>query len=743
MEVRVEPTSNRLNHNHELQRLENILEYDIINKNDQHLFSLCKLAAFISKTAMSFISLVGYDYVDFISRFGSALNGVCRHNSMCSFAVEQDDFFEVEETLQDERFKLLPAVNCEIPLRYYGAWPLKSPEGFNIGVLCVCDFIPHKMDANKIKYLKSLSNQVLNYLVMQKQNHTLYQMKLRTERLSGIKRELMNKMGEDLHLKTTLNEISKKAEFLKSSKLDSNQEEIVDIIKNSSKNYFNLFNDITEFSNRKSDLSPKQTIERLPFQLRQTIQQVFDFYLLKSQEKGKQIKLSLEFDERIPRVLLGDKLGMNQILMNLVGNAIRYTEQGFVTLIVSKNLETEHQMMINILVKDTGVGMSQDKINSIFNDDDYNQFYDYNKYNKYDKYENSILLNTLQQNKFPNFTRKLRDKISGLRISKSLVQLHGGKLKVKSNLDGKGGSTFYFSINYNKIKAPEVSQQVEEDFSCLNNLHILVCEDNLTNIKLIEHFFHHKVDLVIAQNGKEAIRILQEKTFDAILMDIDMPVMGGIENTKYIRSQMNLKLPILGFTANDSPREKKLCLKIGMNDYIKKSFKAEEIKYTFESLISKIKTYEEQSNSENVNESEEVESAITGLSVLTAEELDVLYLTDFLEHVQLNLLNEFSGDDKDFEKDLIENFLFNFPKDIKNLELYIKTKNFKETKFWIHKIKSPLGIFGLSKILDKLQILNKLCENNFDDVKIVKIFKNIENNMEVIYNELQEILKSY
>jgi signal transduction histidine kinase/CheY-like chemotaxis protein len=866
---------------YEMKRLENILEYDIKGheKNDPGLLALCKLAVFITKIPMSFVTIVGYDYVDFISRFGSPLNGTCKQNSMCSFAIDQNNFFEVEDTLKDDRFKGHPSVEGEIPLRYYGGWPLKTPDGFNIGVFCVCDFVPRKLNPKQIEYLRTLTNQVMAHLVLKRQNNKLNEINLKTERLSQYKNEFIKHIGEEI--RTPLKDINKSAEFIKSTKLNRDQQEAVDIIKNSTEMHLNLMNDILDFSNIKSQ---RLTVEKVPFELKKTIKSIYDLLLIKAQEKN--ISLKLKFDETIPKILLGDKIRINQIIMNLAGNALKFTEKGSVTISVKQKKETDHQLVIYFAIKDTGIGIKENKLNFIFR-----------------RYEQAEL----------DTTRNFGGTGLGLSISKNLVELHGGKLKVKSEYGQ--GSTFYFNINYNKIKEGDNSQAnldlniIDQNLSYINNLHILVCEDNLTNIKLIEHFFHKKVaHLEIVQNGKEATEILHKKTFDAILMDIHMPVMDGIEATKYIRNEMKLTLPIVGFTANNFADEKELCLEIGMNDYIKKSFIANEIYSTLESLVSIRKKYEEHLNSKKVNsqlneitaiskklksknsfssknlgeifksnlsssereslynvgfnsnssfifkrknssnffsttktnspKSRSLSRSFDTFSLLTKTEMksskmknlkvfqndsgedgvdspifnkntkkssklkcknwlykkenikkeeyssndnltninivnyesssydgesiltnktnkrkksviihsngeEVLNIQGSLDHVELNLLNDFSGDDKEFEKDLMENFLLNFPKDIKNLEIYIKTKNSKETKFWIHKIKSPLGIFGLNKILDKLQNLNKLCENNFEDVQILKIFNDIEYNMEIIYKELIEILKNY
>jgi CheY-like chemotaxis protein len=181
-----------------------------------------------------------------------------------------------------------------------------------------------------------------------------------------------------------------------------------------------------------------------------------------------------------------------------------------------------------------------------------------------------------------------------LNISKNLVELQGGKLEVNSQV-GKG-SEFYFTISYEKVsesfeKNEEMNEKNKKSkfkFSNLNSLKLLVCEDNLVNVKLIQRLFENKVaSLEIAENGLMGIELLKRKTFDVVLMDIHMPVMDGIESTKYIRNNLKLKIPIVGFSANNSVEDREICIKAGMNDCINKSFISDEI---YEKLLKIILT---------------------------------------------------------------------------------------------------------------------------------------------------------
>ncbi len=149
----------------EKRRLSNILNYNLRDHDidDKGLLSITKLAAYICDCPLSFVTLVGTQNVDFLSRVGSQLTGTCRENSFCNYAIEQDGFFEIEDSLIDNRFTENELVKGqEAPLRYYAGWPIKSPEACNIGSLCVADFKPRNLNEHQIEALKTLGEQVMN-----------------------------------------------------------------------------------------------------------------------------------------------------------------------------------------------------------------------------------------------------------------------------------------------------------------------------------------------------------------------------------------------------------------------------------------------------------------------------------------------------------------------------------------------------------------------------------------------------
>jgi signal transduction histidine kinase/CheY-like chemotaxis protein len=757
----------------EEERLKEIFKYELLDYeiDDPALLSLNKLAAYICDVPMSNVSIVNLKYCEFISRApGFNFSNTIREHSFCHYAILQDQFFEVEDTMRDKRFEQNVFVkNQPKPVRYYAAWPVKSPAGCNVGVLLVADFVPRKMSPQQIEALRVLRDQVQIQFIIKMQNKELTALYLKAEKLSKVKDEFISNISHEL--RTPLNAINGYAHILQKSSLDKDQREAVSIIRNSSEILIPMVNDILDFSKINSQ---KLVLEKIPFNLRETVLLVYHLLLNKAKEKS--LKFELNVDEKIPSKLIGDKIRINQIIMNLASNSLKFTEKGSVSINVKLREETQENVVIDFSVRDTGIGIPEDKIKTIF-----------------ERFEQAG----------SEITRKFGGTGLGLNISKNLVQLHGGELKVKSKYGQ--GSEFYFTIKYEKV-SPEFetlektkleieSRKSEFNMSKFKNLRVLICEDNSINIKLIKHYFKNKVSFLgIAENGEKAIEILKNTKFDVILMDIHMPILDGIETTKYIRNTLNLSIPIIGFTNNNSQEEKEMCLSIGMNDYINKTFVSNEIfdkisnvlslsdkcdndetsseKETINNLlkyysfsprkISRKKKYiKEKSKFKKSNENFDVKHKKKSLDVQKEKTLkinessgnesklnnllhsgDCRYLNKKTDHINLSILNDFSGDDRVFEKELMQHFLEKFYSDFENLKFNLKEQNYKEIEFFIHKMKSPLGIFGLSNITENLEYIKLLSNKEYLYKLSLEILGNVENNIKIIEQELRDLLES-
>jgi PAS domain S-box-containing protein len=352
-------------------------------------------------------------------------------------------------------------------------------------------------------------------------------------------------------IRTPMNGIVGFAKILSDELTDPEHKICADSIINSGENLMVIINDILDFSKIEAD---KMTIEQAEFSISKSVQDVIDLFIPKCKEKG--IFLIYEPNNKIPDLLLGDTTRLSQILINLIGNAVKFTESGHVELVVVKEKETVSNVSLKFSIADSGIGIPASKLESIF--DSFTQA-------------------------SASTTRKFGGSGLGLTITKKLIELQGGALSVKSE-DGKG-SEFTFTIDYLKVKKNNMESKIINDDKELTpdflvGKKILMVEDNPLNQQLGHFVFKRWGQQVhLAENGKIAIEMLEKEHFDLILMDIQMPVMDGNDATRYIREKMGEKsqIPIIALTAHATIGEEKRCLDQGMDDYLSKPFNATKL----------------------------------------------------------------------------------------------------------------------------------------------------------------------
>ena len=316
------------------------------------------------------------------------------------------------------------------------------------------------------------------------------------------------------------------------------QKEYLQAIKTSGDALIVLINDILDLA--KVDAG-KMTFEQTPFKLASSISAMLHLFETKIHEKN--LVLIKEYDYNIPEVLVGDPVRLHQIILNLVSNAVKFTTNGSITVSVNLLSEDEEKVAIQFAVTDTGIGIPTSKIDNIF--------------------ENF-------QQATSGTSRLYGGTGLGLAIVKQLVEPQGGTITVTSKVDE--GSTFSFILNFLKTKEEAaLDNGVVEVEVEVKNLKVLVVEDIALNQLLMRTLLDDfKFDCDIAGNGKIAIEKLQEKTYDIILMDLQMPEMNGFEATAYIRKEMNSNIPIIALTADVTTVDLAKCKAVGMNDYIAK-----------------------------------------------------------------------------------------------------------------------------------------------------------------------------
>jgi signal transduction histidine kinase/CheY-like chemotaxis protein len=375
-------------------------------------------------------------------------------------------------------------------------------------------------------------------------NRALKIAKQKAEQSEAFKQQFLANMSHEI--RTPMNAVMGMTNLVLDTELKDKQRSYLTMVKKSSDNLLHIINDILDLSKIEAG---KMELEEIDFSLTDTIDQVRNTLLYKTEEKG--LELLVKVDEDLPNIILGDPVRLNQVLINLAGNAIKFTDEGSV-LIELKN----EAGIVRFNIIDTGIGIPGEKLKSIF--------------------DNFSQANTSD-------TRKYGGTGLGLSISQQLVSMMGGSIAIESELGC--GSNFYFDLEFKEGDITRYEERIAEeesvDGSILDGLNILVADDNEFNRIVASDTLQSKakIKIIEAKNGKEAIDKLDE-SIDLILMDAQMPIMSGFDASINIRKLENEKLnkvPIIALTASVLRTDLDRCFDAGMNGYIPKPFKAHEL----------------------------------------------------------------------------------------------------------------------------------------------------------------------
>ncbi|MBC5838269.1 response regulator [Flavobacterium muglaense] len=382
----------------------------------------------------------------------------------------------------------------------------------------------------------------------------LIQAKNIAENSVKVKERFLTNMSHEI--RTPMNGVMGFARILEDTNLDENQMQSIEAIKTAGDNLMVIINDILDFSKIEADM---MTFESIQFSLSKTVKSVVELLLPSALKKN--IVLKETIDPQVNDAIIGDPTRLSQILINLIGNAVKFTEEGQVELVVTKVSGSDLVSLINFNVIDSGIGIPADKVDSIF--ESFTQASD-------------------------ETTRKFGGTGLGLTITRKLVELQGGSIVVRSEIGT--GSEFSFDIQYKNAAVDNVNSSKEakknRDFSFLKDKKILLAEDNKINQLLTRKVFERwDKQIEIAENGLIAFEKIKENDYDIILMDIQMPEMDGNEVTEQVRklSGHKSKVPIIALTAHATTDEERRCITSGMDDYLSKP-------YDFNVLLEKLYT---------------------------------------------------------------------------------------------------------------------------------------------------------
>ncbi|MCX6281010.1 MAG: response regulator [Bacteroidetes bacterium] len=352
-------------------------------------------------------------------------------------------------------------------------------------------------------------------------------------------------------IRTPMNGVIGMTNILKETDLTDEQKEYLEIIEISGNNLLSIINDILDFSKIEAG---QVELENIGFNLRHNLEEVVK--MLHVRAEGKGLKLFLTISSDLPDLIKGDPVRLKQIVMNLANNAIKFTTEGSISIVIETAWQNEVQLMVKCRVIDTGLGISEKGREKLFKE-----------FSQTDV----------------STTRKYGGTGLGLKIAYDLVRLMGGEIGVESE-EGKG-STFWFTAVFGKMLKAELEKlEQEKQKDDVKNIPILLVEDNYISQRVARTSLEKDGfnNLEIAENGRVALRLFEKKEYEIILMDIRMPVMDGLEATEKIR-EMERGLPqrrpsyIVAFTAYAVEGDKERFLEAGMDDYVAKPFQPEEL----------------------------------------------------------------------------------------------------------------------------------------------------------------------
>ncbi len=482
------------------------------------------------------------------------------------------------------------------------------------------------------------------------------------------------------------------------TELTTSQHDYLKNIKTSSDSLLHIIDDILNFSKIEAG---KLEIEVIEFCLNDIIDKIS--YMFSSTLTEKEIEFIFSISNEIPDILLGDPLKISQVLINLISNAIKFTDKGEILLRIEPVEKDKNSVTLRFFVKDTGIGIAKEHIDKLFD--------------SFTQADGSI-------------TRKFGGTGLGLAICKNIIELMNGRIWVES-IEGQG-STFYFEIVC-KLKKPYRKKTKTdasfENYNFAKGIQILLVEDNRINQQIaVEIMESSGLHVDVADNGEQAVESVKQKSYDAVLMDLQMPVMDGYAATRLIRKDhRNKNLPIIAMTAHCLEESKENCLQAGMNDFIVKPFEAN-------ALMSILSKYAAQDRAVPAEDEKEKNNKLKdGISYVFPDVLPGLNIKSGIsrlggkENLYLKVIFEFYNDYRDIAE---------------KIQYEIKNKNTEFVKRTAHTLKSLAGNIGAKKLQHAARIIEVEASKGLDAFD-EQVIDRLKKNLDPVITSIKQLLNEH
>jgi len=548
------------------------------------------------------------------------------------------------------------------------------------------EFSFEELDATEAKTLKNsfeLFKEQLhdtisgNEISNSKLSNTLESNCYTTSRKPNSGAELIANVSHEL--RTPLNGIIGFTDLLKEDSLNEAQMVHVNAIQNASSSLMDIVNELLEYSK----LSAKRELfDSVHFNFYRLLRDVV--FLCETLIVQKNVKLEMLIDPSIPEVLVGDPTKLSQVLLNLLGNAIKFIEEGNIDFKIILEKKKEKELLLEFTIADNGIGIDESKLPFIFD-----------SFRQADKETSNTYGGTGL----------------GLSIVKQIVTQLGGAISVVSNLDM--GTTFKFQLPFTvgdktqlRKKNPN-NNYLKDGVKLIKGTRILVFEDNSLNQRLIERRLK-KWDCVsfITENAEYGINVLENQNIDLVLMDLRMPQMSGFEVSSLIRNHNSItvsQVPIIALTGDFTIKDKEISEMHGMNDYLLKPYSPDEL------LLKLLKNKKNGRTSEN---SKETEQPLDSKTILEVDKFS-------LDHIVEDCMGQL-----DLVEELISLYKENVLEFIGKIKYYLPERDFEAMGFALHKIKSGLAMMRTNSLYEIIREMSTCCKTTEDTGQLNVLFEN-------------------